>query len=375
LGRRTPDDPWYRIVPGPALVPARYWSPPPKRVAPQARCPAPRHELTASGPPPPSPNSGMPPAAPPRLDWLGGRARQHCVRPGYPAHRRQSAGLRAGAGGGLGHLSREGALPACWRDRGHLRRRVDRQYQPDARALRRGRRLPYPPAAGRRRQRPRRRLARPGGNRHGRLARHARRRAADRGDRPRPAPAARRGGRRRPRSGQRRHAAAALSRPDDQAVPRRADVVPAVAARPERDVAAAAHPGDRQGRARGDRRAPRARPVRRGPRVPRPAVRAGRRAPQGAAPQDHRPRARRPRRPPVGRGRGPGADRARRGRPLRPGPAVRSRVVLQAGGPVVEPGVTRRGAGQAAGRCRLETTRGRCARQARSRPPCTCPRG
>jgi len=259
----------------------------------------------------------MPPAALPGLDWLGGRARQHCVRPGYPAHRGQPAGVRTGTGGGLGHLSREGALPACWRDRGHLRRRLDRQHQQDARALRRGRRLPDPAAAGGGRRRPRRRLARARGNRHGRLARHARRRAADRGDRPRPASAAPRGGRLQPgRRGQRGNAAAALPGPDDQAVPGGADVVPAVAARPERDVAAAAHPGDRQGGARGDRRAPRARQVRHRHRVPRPAVRAGGRAPQGAAAQDQRARARGCRRPPVGRGRRPGADRARRRRPL-----------------------------------------------------------
>src|SRR5487761_882489 len=85
----------------------------------------------------------------------------------------------------------------------------------------------------------------------GRLARDAGRRAADRGHRSRQAPAAARvGGCGRPGAGgQCRHRAAALPRPEDQALPGGVDVVPAVAARPERRVAAAAHPGDRQGRA------------------------------------------------------------------------------------------------------------------------------
>ena len=275
-------------------------------------------------------------------------------------------------------MRRARALPASRNHRGDARRRLDRQHQPDTHPLRSGRRLPDPAAPRGRRRRAGRRLARERGDGHRGLAGHGGRRAADRGHGPRTAPAARRGrGRRqRERGGRRRHAAAALPGPDDQAVPRRADVVPAVAARPGRRLPAAAHPGDRQVRARGDRRPPRARAVRRRPGVPRPAFGAGSRARQGAAPQDHRPRARRPGRPAVGRGRRAGADRARCRRRRGPAAAGRSRVVLPAGRPVVDPRVTGCPAAHrsAAARRRVDapgTTRWRCARRERSLPRCT----
>ena len=180
----------------------------------------------------------------------------------------------------------------------------------------------------------------------GGLARHDGRRAAACDHGARPAPAADvgdsgGGGRRQPGAGRRRqHPAAALPGPDDQALPGRVDVVPTVAARPGRRVPAAAHPGDRPDRPRGNRRASRARAIRRRPRVPRPAFRSRGRAPEGPAAQDRRSRAGRARRPAVGRGRRPGADRARRRLGRRPAAAGRPGLVLAAGGPVVDPRVT-----------------------------------
>jgi hypothetical protein len=70
------------------------------------------------------------------------------------------------------------------------------------------------------------------------------------------------------RQGRRRDAAAVLPGPDDEALPGRADLVPPVAGRSERDQAAAAHAGNRQGRPRGHRRLSRAGTVRRRPGVP-----------------------------------------------------------------------------------------------------------
>jgi hypothetical protein len=343
------------------------------------RRPAPRHqELTASAPPRAIPESRGPGRGSPVLDWPGGRTRQHSVWPGHPARRGKPAGIRAGTRSRPGDISRARALSASRSHHGDARRRVDREHKPDARSLRRGRRLPDPAAPRGRRRGADRRLARELRDGHRGLARHGGRRAADRGHGSRAAPAARlgRAGRRPGDDGRRRHAAAAVPGPDDQAVPRRAHVVPAVAARPERRLSPAAHPGDRQGRARGDRRAPRTRAVRHRPGVPRPAFGARRRAPQGAAPEDHRPRAGRPRRQAVGRGRRPSADRARCRRPRRPAAAGRSRVVLPAGGPVVDPRVTGCPAvRRAAARCRAGapgTRRWRCARRNRSLPRCRC---
>ena len=144
---------------------------------------------------------------------------------------------------------------------------LGREHQPDARAVRRGRRLPDPAApdgSGRR--------AGPGlvparGQRAGGFAGDAGRgpgAAADRtggghGGRGRPGAAP---GRRR------RHPAAAVPRSQHQAVPGGAHVVPAVADRPVARHRPAAHPGDRQGRARGHRRPPRARAVRHRPSRP-----------------------------------------------------------------------------------------------------------
>ena len=291
-----------------------------------------------------SPNPGVRAAKPAGLHWPGGRTRKYRVRPSRPARRGQPAGVRAGTGGGLGNIGRAWAVPASRGDQDYLRRRLDYQHQPDARAVRRGRRLPDSAAPRGRRGGSGRRLAGARGNGHGGFAGHAGRRDADCRDGSRPAPAAGSGrARRQPGTRRRRrHAAAALPGSDDQAVPRGADVVPAVAARPERDVPLAAYPGDRQGGAGGNRRAPRARTVRHRPGVPRPAVGARRRARQGAPPQDHRTRAGRPGRPAIGRGRRRGADRARRRLRRRPGAAGRSRVVLPAGGLVVDPGVTAR---------------------------------
>jgi hypothetical protein len=326
-----------------------------------------------------SPNPGVPAAEPPGLDWTGGRTCQYRVWPGRPARRGQPAGVRAGTGGGLGDIGRAWAVPARRGDQDYPRRRLDRQHQPDARAVRRGRRLPDPAAPHGRRGGSGRRLAGARGNGHGGLACHAGRRAADCRDGPRTAPAARRRARRQPGTRRwRRHAAAALPGPDDQTVPRGADVVPTVAAQPERDIPVAAHPGDRQGGAGGDRRAPRARTVRHQPGVPRPVVGARRRARQGAAPQDHRTRANRPGRPAIGRGRRRGADRARYRRRRRPAAAGRSRVVLPAGGLVVDAGVTARRAVRAAApsqQGRRGTRRGHCARRERSLPRCTSPAG
>jgi len=316
----------------------------------------------------PSPNPGVPAAKPPGLHWPGGRTRKYRVWPGRPARRREPTGIRAGAGGGPGNIGRAWAVPASRGDQDYLRRRLDHQHQPNARAVRRGRRLPDPAAPRGRRGGSGRRLAGARGNGHGGFAGHAGRRAANCRDRPRAAPARRGRGRRQPGTRRRRrHAAAALPGPDDQAVPRGADVVPAVAARPERDVPLAADPGDRQGGAGGNRRAPRARTVRHRPGVPRPAVGARRRARQGAPPQDHRTRAGRPGRPAIGRGRREGADRARCRLRRRPAAAGRSRVVLAAGGLVVDPGVTARLAVRAARgqRGRRGTWRSRCARRER----------
>jgi hypothetical protein len=181
----------------------------------------------------------------------------------------------------------------------------------------------------------------------GGLARHDGRRAAAGDHGARTAPAADRaagGGRRRESGtrGRRKYAAAALPGPDDQALPGGADVVQAVAGRPERRDPAAAHPGDRPGRPRGDGRAPRARAIRRQPGVPGPPLRAGGRAPEGTAAQDRRPGAGRAGRPAVGRGRRPGADRARRRLGRGPAAAGRPCVVLATGGPVVDPRVTER---------------------------------
>jgi hypothetical protein len=272
--------------PGPALTPPNGTEPTPFGASPE-RSPAPRQvELTALCADGAIPESRGARRVTPGLHWPGGRTRKYRVRPGGPARRREPAGVRARTGGGLGDIGRAWAVPASRGDQDNPRRRLDRQHQPDARTVCRGRRLPDPAASGGRRGGSSRRLAGARGNGHGGLAGHAGRRAADCRDGPRTAPAAGRGrARRQPGTGgRRRHAAAALPGPDDQTVPRGADVVPAVAARPERDVPLAAHPGDRKGGAGGDRRASRARTVRYRLRVPRPAVGARRRARQGAPP-------------------------------------------------------------------------------------------
>src|ERR1700729_2040853 len=99
----------------------------------------------------------------------------------------------------------------------------------------------------------------------GGLGSHARRGAAARGDGDRTA--SRRDPGREP-AGRRGHDPPALPRPHDQGIPGRVDLVPAVADRPERHHGAAADTGNRPGRARGDRRLPRARAVRDRRRVP-----------------------------------------------------------------------------------------------------------
>src|ERR1700733_11128360 len=87
-----------------------------------------------------------------------------------------------------------------------------------------------------------RRLAAAHGPRAGRLASHARRGAAARGDGDRTA--SRRDPGREP-AGRRGHDPPALPRPHDQGIPGRADLVPAVADRPERHHGAAADAGNR----------------------------------------------------------------------------------------------------------------------------------
>ena len=214
------------------------------------RCSAPRQlELTAIPPGRAIPESGGTRAASCYLDCASGRACEYCSRPGHPAHRRKPTGVRARTRGGPGDFRRAGALPTGRVDRGDPGRRLDRQHQQDARAVRGRRRVPDPAATRGRRRRPGGRLARARGDRDGRLTLDARRRAADRGHGPWAAPLSRGSGSGQPGTGGRgRHCAAALPGPEDQAFPGGADVVPALAARPERRVSAAAHPGDRQGR-------------------------------------------------------------------------------------------------------------------------------
>ena len=222
----------YRITPGP-LVPALRYRPGPHGLPPPRRYPAPRQlELTAIPPGRAIPESGGAHRGARCLDWPGGRACEYSIGSGHPAHRRQPAGIRARTRGGPADLRRAGAVPAGRRHRSDPGRCLDRQHQQDARALRGWGRVPNPAAASGRRRRPGGRMARARGDRDGRLTFDAGRRPADRGHGSRQAPAAsRRGGCGRAGAGGRgRDRAAALPRPKDQALPRGADVVPAVAA-------------------------------------------------------------------------------------------------------------------------------------------------
>ena len=88
-------------------------------------------------------------------------ARQYAIRAGREDSGRQPAGLRAGGGRRPDHRRRARAFPPGRGDQRAVRRRLDRQHQPHARALHRGRGLPDPAAADGGRGRALRRLVHP----------------------------------------------------------------------------------------------------------------------------------------------------------------------------------------------------------------------
>ena len=191
--------------------------------------------------------------------------------------------LTVAAGRGLSR--RAGVISAAGR------RRLDRQHQPDARAVHRGRRLPDPaaPDGGAAASRPAAGSCAPGMTLVGSramlddgvplrvmVAGRRRRTPCPRGRRP---------------AGRRRTLLPLYLDPNTKLF-----LVALMWCRPwlvdpTAAHAAAADAGDRPGGARGHRRAPRAGAVRHRPGVPGPALGPGRRARQGAAAQDHRARA------------------------------------------------------------------------------------
>ena len=173
-----------------------------------------------------------------RAGHIPGGAGQHAGRAGRRYPRRRPPGLRPRPGFRPDHRGRPGAVPPGRGDQRAGGRCLDRQHQPDPRALHRGRRVPDPAAPDGRQGRAVRRLVPAGRDDPGGLPGHARR-----------GPAALRDGRRAVRrvglragrhaglAGRRRHPAPAVPGPDDEDLPGGAHVVPPLAARRGRDHA------------------------------------------------------------------------------------------------------------------------------------------
>jgi hypothetical protein len=206
----------------------------------------------------------------PPSSHLPDRARRRAVGPGRQDHGGEPAGLRAGRGRRPHDRRRTGPVPPGRRDQRAERRCVDRQHQPHPRPVHRGRGVPHPAApdggGGRAVQRVVPALRHDTGGLPGHAGRGPATGRDDQRER-RVLVRAGRGGRPGP-AGRGRHAAAAVPGPDDEDLPGRADVVPAVAAGPGRHHTAAPDAGDRPGRARGHRRLPRAGALRQRPRIP-----------------------------------------------------------------------------------------------------------
>jgi hypothetical protein len=189
-------------------------------------------------------------------------ARQHPGRARDRDSRGDPAVVRPGTRRGPGDLGGTRAVSPGRRDNRGRRRRLGGQHWRHPRALRRRRRVPDPAAAHGRARRAVWRVVPAARNGAGGLARHARRGPAA-------APGRRRDGRgrrgcrrgRRP-GGRGPDPAPALPRSEHQALPRGADVVPALADRSGAQHPAAPDARDRPRGARGHRRPPRDRVLR-----------------------------------------------------------------------------------------------------------------